>query len=344
MATLGATLKVGMDTSAVQRGLASIRTMFGRLGATLRGIGGAMRKSLLPVVGLLAGFGVAARSVTKLGSELSDMSVQTGVSVGKLVEMQEALRLAGVPLRDTSRMLSLLASNLQEARFEGGAVREAFEDLGFDMSEFTGKNLAEAFEMILQRIGQSHESIKMLERDMEAIFGARMGFGIIRLAKDLNSNLEQARKNARSFAEFMDQNANSLDRTEDALGRIGMLFKEIIGRILVKLPIDRFAEALNSIDVGRLGDQLGAFFENPKAKLAEAWEFIQKKIAELWARLLEMLISAGEALGREIRKGIGGFFGGGGSASSGRSRDISLLENMDRNLFKLARKEGAVFG
>lgn len=278
---LGATIKVRLDTAAVKRGLARIRAGFSRLGSTLRGIGGAMRKSLVPVVGILAGFGFAARKVANMGSELSDMSVQTGVAVEDLVKMQEALRLAGVPMRDTSRMLSMLASNIQEASEESNAARDAFHDLGIRMGDIRHLPLDEAFELILRRIRDGRGEIKFLERDMEQLFGARMGFGILRLANDLDNNMDRAAKSAAGFAKFMGENADDLDRTADALGRIGMLFNEVIGRILVRLPLRDIAKAIEGFDVSGIGAGLAKFLQDPGAAFGRVWEWLKNKFAEL---------------------------------------------------------------
>jgi len=257
-----------MDSTAVKRGLSNIRAGFVRLGGVVRGIGGAMRKAFIPAAAAAGALAVAFKKVADEGSELSDMAVQTGVSVEKLVIMQETLRRAGANL-DTSRMLSMLASNLKEARFEAGPAREALDDLGISLSDISGRPLDEQFIMILKRIRDAGDQVKNLEGAMEGLFGARMGFGILRLANDLDVNMQRAAESAKSHAEFMDENANKLDRTADELGRLGMIFKTTVGKLLINLPWDKindFLAGLNDLDFSAQIEGVMAFFREEKWK------------------------------------------------------------------------------
>lgn len=257
-----------MDSSAVKRGLSSIRAGFSRLGGVVRTIGGAMRRAFLPAAAAAGALAIAFKRVADEGSELSDMAVQTGVSVEKLVLMQETLRRAGAKL-DTSRMLSTLASSLKEARFEAGPAREALDDLGISIADISGRPLDEQFMMILERIRDAGDQVQNLEGAMEDLFGARMGFGLLRLARDLDVNMEKAKESAKSYAEFMEENATTLDTTADELGRLGMIMKATIGKLLINLPwdkINKFLEGLNDIDLSGPVEAIMSFFREEKWK------------------------------------------------------------------------------
>lgn len=301
MAALGATIKVGIDSSAVRRGLAGI-------GRMVRGLGTRIGRMLQSRIGKVAAFvgafalGRAALGVAELGSELSDMSVQTGVSVEKLVEMMEALRLAGVPMRDTSRMISLLASNIQEASAQAGPVRDAFHDLGFIMGDFENLRIDQAFDLIIRRIGEAGDEIRFLERDMEFIFGARIGFGLLRLAKDLQDNADRAAKTSRSFAKTMGEHATALDRAWDAIGRIGLLLKEAIALAMVQLPLERISDAIENF---QLQDFL-ANLRNTFIWLRESFVGWAKEIGE---NIAEGFLSKvrGRSLLRNLLSDVSGF-------------------------------------
>ena len=258
-----------MDSSAVKRGLSSIRAGFSRLGGVVRTIGGAMRRAFLPAAAAAGALAIAFKRVADEGSELSDMAVQTGVSVEKLVVMQEALRRAGAPISDSSRMLSMRASNIKEARFEAGPAREALDDLGISIADISGRPLDEQFMMILERIRDAGDQVQNLEGAMEGLFGARMGFGILRLAKDLDVNMEKAKESAKSYAKFMGENATTLDTTADELGRLGMIMKASIGKLLINLPwdkINKFLEGLSDIDLSGPVEAIMSFFREEKWK------------------------------------------------------------------------------
>lgn len=360
-----------MDSTAVKRGLSNIRAGFVRLGGVVRGIGGAMRKAFIPAAAAAGALAVAFKKVADEGSELSDMAVQTGVSVEKLVIMQEALRRAGAPISDTSRMLSMLASNLKEARFEAGPAREALDDLGISLSDISGKRLDEQFMMILERIRDAGDQVQNLEGAMEGLFGARMGFGILRLAKDLDVNMEKAETSAKSYAKFMEESSASLDATADELGRIGMILKATIGKLLINLPWDKinnFLAELHDIDFSNIfgGDFFskqtpvergGTLNTEPTSKFVRTINAIKSFFKDLFdlKKWKEWGTAVGAAIGEAIKNSFGDFgklFDGGfslpkipGLTSSQTSGSDLLNETKSTNrlLESIMLREGATF-
>lgn len=299
-----------MDTAAVKRGLSSIRAGFSRLGGMMRGLGGLMKKSLLPVVAILGGLAVAFKKVAEEGSELSDMEVQTGVAVKDLVLMKEALRMAGAPIKDTSRMLSMMAANIQEARFQSGMARDALVDmLGIDVADIQGLRMDEQFKMILERIRDAGDELPRLEMAMEGIFGARMGFGILRLAKDLDVNWAKAAKSSENYGKFMGANAQKLDSLADSLGRIGMLFKEVTGRLLMLLPIEKIADAIQNFNITPIADFLGAFLQDPFGKIMDGFTLLKEKVGEFATAFVQVLLDKADEIGKKIGGAIMGGLG-----------------------------------
>ena len=368
---LGATLKVKMDSTAVKRGLSNIRAGFVRLGGVVRGIGGAMRKAFIPAAAAAGALAVAFKKVADEGSELSDMAVQTGVSVKKLVVMQEALRRAGAPISDTSRMLSMLASNIKEAVAQEGMARKALDDLGISIPDIAGKRLDDQFMMILERIRDAGDQVQNLEGAMEGLFGARMGFGILRLAKDLDVNMEKAEKSAKSYADFMEKSSGSLDATADELGRIGMILKATIGKLLINLPweqINNFLAGLNDIDFSDIFgsnffskqtpvERGGTLNTEPTSKFARVIIAIKSFFKDLFdlQKWKEWGSAVGTAIGDAIKNSFGGLgklFGGGVSLPKMPGM-TSLLEpgselldetkSTNRLLESIMLREGATF-
>ena len=267
----------------------------------MRGLGGLMKKSLLPVVAVLGGLAVAFKKVAEEGSELSDMEVQTGVAVKDLVLMKEALRMAGAPIKDTSRMLSMMTANIQEARFTAGMARDSLEKmLGIDVADIQGLKMDEQFRMILERIRDAGDELPQLEMAMEGIFGARMGFGILRLAKDLDVNWAKAAKSSESFGNFMGANAQKLDALADSLGRIGMIFKEVAGRLLMLLPIEKIADAIQNFNLGPIADFLGAFLQDPFGKIMDGFTLIKEKEGEFANAFVQAILDKADEIGKKI--------------------------------------------
>ena len=194
---IGTKVKVGFDGSAVKRGLSGLKSGFAGMGRMLgRGLkAGAIAGGVgaVTALGLALKGALGIKDLADYTSTLSDMAVQTGISVSRLVKMEEAMRLAGVPAKDTSRVLSTLAANIQEAQEEAGMARDAFHDLGIFMNDIEGKDVEEVFMKIGKAIASGGDDIKNLERSMEGLFGARIGYGLLRLFKN-PADFEKAAK------------------------------------------------------------------------------------------------------------------------------------------------------
>lgn len=307
---IGTKVKVGMDASAVRRGLAGISSGFGRIGRVLgRGLkAGAIAGGIGAMTALGAALKAALgiKDLADYGSELSDMAVQTGVAVSKLVELQEALRLAGVPAKDTSRVLSTLAGNMQEAVAQEGLARDAFRDLGIYMTDIRGAKIDQVFMMVAKRIADSGGEIKNLERSMEGLFGARIGYGLLRLFKD-PANFDRARDNVAGLAADLEASANDLDRLADDLGGLSVQMRGFY------LGVYRTAQSV--------------FGENPLEGLFDSFDYstmrpIFEKIRDLFTKIKEEGFGAviGDAMEKlkESMRELGAQFGEGIKAAIGK--------------------------
>lgn len=219
---IGTTLKLGFDGTSVARGLSKVGGLFGRFSRQV-GIGVArqMGAQVTDLMGrIITAAPMAMKETADWAGNMTDMSAQTGVSVEKLVLMEEALRLAGASARDTSMMISRLNDSLYEARTEGGAAKEALNKLGFMATDFRDVKVDKAFEMIGQRVAELGPEFKGTESIMSDLFGARMGFKLIRFFRDFDGGMKQAENNVGKLASAMNRQAPDLDQWSDALGRI----------------------------------------------------------------------------------------------------------------------------
>ncbi len=81
--------------------------------------------------------------------------------------------------------------------------------------------------------------------------------------------MQRAAESAKSHAKFMDENADKLDRTADELGRLGMIFKTTVGKLLINLPWDKindFLGGLNDLDFSTQIESVMTFFREEKWK------------------------------------------------------------------------------
>jgi hypothetical protein len=313
---IGTKVKVGFDGSAVKRGLAGLRAGFGRMGRMMgRGLrAGAVAGSLGAVTAIGAAIKAAMgiKDLADYGSGLSDMAMQTGLAVKELVLLEEALRLAGVPAKDTSRVLSTLAGNTQEAMKQTGLARDAFNDLGIYMNEVRGMNVHEVFDLIGKKIRSSGGEIQNLEMAMEGLFGARIGYGLLRLFKD-PANFDKARKNVAGLAEDLNASANDLDRLADDLGGLRVQMRGFY--------LGLYRAAQGAFGENPLQGMFDMFnYENAKPffdKLRETFVWLREgpglgeMLENSIIQLREAVYGLGQEFGEGVKDSLSGALGGG---------------------------------
>jgi len=362
---LGATLKVKMDTSAVRRGLASIRGMFTRLGATLRGLGGVMRKSLVPLIGLGAGVALGAKKLAEYGAELKKTSVQTGVSIRDVLAFREAMRLAGVEISDDADLLSDFQEKLEDAKMDAGTFKEGIHPLGLRLSDLDNMTPIEQLEKFLQAINDSDLDIQKLNHVIDKAFGG-MGFALMALAKDYKNFMEEARASTDQLATSLEGGLleNLVDTNKEMIKATTQL-KGLGLALITELPIDeivglikeaaaeltKFLTAEGSLKkrigglIATLGEQLAlGFLRISKAIGGQLWQGIKagmttdfksgvKKSGAVGISvetMMKLYSPLTEIILRFLTGGLGS--------------DVKpILEKQAKILERIERKEGAVF-
>ena len=300
---IGTTLKVGMDTTAVTRGLGRISRGFGRFGRQVgigaaRQIGARATDMLGRVVYAVPN---AIRDTADYVSGLTDMATQTGVSVNKLVELEEMFRIAGVNARDTSKAVSQLAESLYRARTESGPTKKAINALGFSAQEFKNLDVHESFFKIGEKIRDMGNHTEGVETAMKDLFGAREGFQLLRLFKDLDYSIAKAASNAKPLTEMFGadkQLATNVDAFADAMGRF-----EMTKRKFSLVLIDSLMKALDTNFMDELFDIIQS------SDFTKALEQTVNDLAELFKMLrtegIQAVFTTGiEKLSKLIGEGI----------------------------------------
>lgn len=232
-------------------------------------------------------------------SGLNDISNQTGVAIDKLVVMEEALRLSGAESTDTGRILSTLAKNLREAQTEGGPAAEALRKLGVAWSDYADRPINEAFDVIMRRLGELGPGFKDAETAVADLFGTRLGFKLLRFARDFDVNMQQAKNNVAQLAGSMVTTAPRIDQLFDGLGRI-----ESFKRSLSSIALDE--------GMRLFGGPGGAdrFFDNfDPEKLRPQLRQLMQALRNTGIYLREegvggLLKDVGRNIGREIGRGF----------------------------------------
>jgi hypothetical protein len=289
-------VRVGWDATAVKAGMTALRGAFSGVFRGFRQVGiGAARQVGAQMTDLLGRVVMAIPSGIKetmdWAGNLTDMSAQTGVAVSKLVLMEEALRLAGASANDTSRIISTLASNLNEARDAEGPAREALNKLGFLAEDFANVPIDKAFEMIGKKAASLPKDFRGLENIMADLFGARMGFKLIRFFRDFDGGMRQAENNVGKFANRLDATAGGYDQMSDALGRFQMRWRETMS-----ILIDQANGVFGTDWIDQMFDKL-----SPE-KLRQTLIYLREAVSGVFSG--EGISGMVEELGRKFGEGI----------------------------------------
>jgi hypothetical protein len=235
---IGTTFKLGFDSTSVSRGLGgltrSLRTGLGRIGV------GALERIGHRVTDLMGRIVMAVPEALKETADwaggMTDMATATGMSVQELILLEEKFRLAGVSAKESGAVVSRFALNLKTARTEGGAAKDALNQLGFYATDFKDLSLDESFQKIGQRVQEMAPHLDNVEGIMADLFGAKIGYQQLKLFKDWAAVSAQAENNVGKLANAMNNGqAANLDRWSDALGRF-----ENFKRSLASMALDEY--------------------------------------------------------------------------------------------------------
>ena len=345
--SIGTTVRVGFDASAVRAGMGGLKGLFSGAMRGMRQVGiGAARQigvGMTDTLGrILMAIPEGIKETMDWAGNLNDMSAQTGVAVSKLILMEEALRMAGAEAKDTSRMISTLADNLNEARDSTGPARDALNKLGFLAEDFADVPIDKAFEMIGKKAASLPDDFRGLEGIMADLFGAKMGFKLIRFFRDFEGGMKAAENNVGKFASRLDTTAGGYDQMSDALGRFKMRWRETMSII-----IDQANAAFGTNWIDDMFDSLSP----EKLRMTITW--LREQLASLFTGdgFDNMLRGMGRAIGEGIRESfttmtpgsmIKGMFGGGPTAAtSGRGEEVgSRIDRSNALLQKIVEKKG----
>lgn len=227
---IGSTVRLGFDATAVQKGLGGLGGLFGRIGRQI-GVGGLQRvgHQITDLMGrMIVALPAAGKEMLDWAGNLNDMSMQTGISIDRLMLMEEALTIAGAKAADTSMIMSRFADNLYKASEGSEAQKEALNRLGFSAQDFKGMDLDEAFFSIGKSIAELGPEFEGLEGIMGDLFGMRGGAKFIRFFRDFEGSLAKAKNNISSFGGMSQEAFEGFDKIGEYLERWTMTRRSLL--------------------------------------------------------------------------------------------------------------------
>jgi hypothetical protein len=278
---LGATLKVKMDTSEVGRGLAGMKSKISRAFGTIRKVGLAAFGAIAAAGGALAALTINA---TKFSTSVQTMALQTGMTVHEVLALQNAFKMVDVDIDQASSLITEFKKRLAEAETGTGEAVIGLEAVGISLKELGSMTTMQAFTRVMdgvRGVGTSSDKAKLI---LDKLFGGAGMENLSVLSERFGELMEEANKNTKSLAFHM-KDASKFDAMNMGLARLSVMLRELQIRFVNALPLDRFKEMMDTVDLDGFTDKLTSemekFFKEPEATMTR------------WALDLGMLIGEG---------------------------------------------------
>ena len=199
-----------------------------RLKNASKGALGALR-TLLPVLGVAA-FAKMGNDVLQLGDQLEKMSRSTGLTVPLLHKLRQSAALAGTDFKALQRAFPTLAKNMQDASDGVGTAKDAFDRLGFSVTDNQGnlKDLDTAFLELTDKF-KGMEDGTMKAANAAEIFGTGLGRKLIPL---LNQGSEAINQLSTGFTQL---SAERMAAFNDSMAQLGEKFRIVAIQVMEAL-------------------------------------------------------------------------------------------------------------
>jgi len=333
---------------------------FGRLSREMEGANARLaafaRRARVAMAAAAAAIAAAATAMIRSGLQTVDAQAKLAASLDTTVESIQVLEragdLAGVSMGQVEQAAMQLTRRLSQAAAGTGPAADALDRLRLSASELQALPLDQRIALIQDRLA---EFVPEAERAAVAsqLFGDRAGLVFTRID---TATLRQATQDVRDFGVVVsDQDAAQIERTNDAISRLGLIWRGLSNQLAVAAApaLETVANAMAAVarTTGPLGIAIRTLFENLGRLTAYATgiaalmagRFVAAKIAAavsvrglamalvilrgalLRLPLIGLVVAAGELIhwfGRLVR-GAGGF----GNA-------LSLLGDLAREVWE----------
>ena len=300
------TVHLGVD------GVANVQAAFAKVQSMATGVGSTLAKIGIGIAAA-AGIGVTVHKivegvekVVELGAGLSVLSLQTGVSVSKLVNLSIALKQAGLDSSDLGKYLRLMSKSIGEAALNGGSAAAGIERLGLNVGELAAMSPDKQFVLLADRIGKI-ENPTIRAATALHIFG-RSGTELLPVFNNPDI-LRGITEGAGKFGLVMERNAHRFHEFEVAVRKIPSLGTKLFAGFADMLPFEEVTRAINdalkAVDFVEIGQKFGAFV----SLVIEEWR--AGRIGDLISLTIEASFEAGGLVARKAWDGVVAMLGSG---------------------------------
>ena len=296
---LGALLKVKMDSSAVSRGLRSIRAGFGALGSALgrlRGVWGKMKGA-----GLAGVFGAVAAQVqntVRWMQVLQDEMENTSTKAKDILQIRSALQISGLDANQASQTLTEFQKRLGEARRGTGEAVMGLEELDLHIRDIADMPAAGAFKTIMQAVQNSKKPANLLIMALDKLFGGE-GQKMFGLAKNFAKRMEMGADATEALADGFDRlgEGEGLRELQARFAQFRNSMRLFWMEFVQKLPLGAVAKMLTTIAerAPQIIEGITKFFEDPMGE-GSFLKAITDWFEEMLTKLMGFFYQWGEEL------------------------------------------------
>ncbi|WP_404381178.1 phage tail tape measure C-terminal domain-containing protein [Caenispirillum salinarum] len=212
-------------------------------------------------------FAAGAAAMIRSGLQVVDAQAKLAQSLGTTVEsiqvLERAGELAGVSMSGIEQATKDLTRRLSQAAAGTGPAVAALERLGLSASALLALPLDE-------RVGRINQAIEdfVPAAERAAVAGQLFGEeGSIAISRIDTTTLRQATQDVRDFGVVVsEQDADQIERTNDAISRLGLIWRGLSNQLAVAAApaLEAVADALAAITrtTGPLGQAIRRLFDN----------------------------------------------------------------------------------
>jgi hypothetical protein len=229
IAQLKAVLK--MDNAQYKAGMRDSKTSTKSLQQSISKVGAAIAGAFS--IGIITRF---ARAATQLGSEISDLATQSGLTTDQLQALEVSAIRAGSSADRIRTIFSKISVTLGQAKSGMKTYVDLFEKLGISQRELSRLDTAGAFERISQVMATASQGSVEFGAGLE-LLGTRSGARVLEVMREINDvGLNGLVKSAQEAGQVIDADViKKLDEIEDKLQLTGRRLKGVFGGLLVSL-------------------------------------------------------------------------------------------------------------
>jgi len=256
----------------------------GAIGGAIGGLPNLAAKAfgMLAKAGVVVG-GVFAAGVVhayNFGSEMQDMADRTGMPIGKLMVLTQALKDSGVEFDALVPAVKKMNVALVTAAKSGNGT--AFEQIGLSVQELLNKEPADQFEAIATAISKLGSTAARTKAAVD-IFG-KAGVNMLSFFSD-GAAMQTARDSLGKQAGILENNAAVFDRISDRLGRVGAKIRGFFigaGAGLAGI-VDNLTARLDKVDLAPFGEKVAAALKKAMKLGFMIWEDPMRVMGLFWA-------------------------------------------------------------